>query len=174
MAHVEKQGCHTDQRLALLDFRKTPTQGMGSSSSQCLLYHHTCRLLSMRSNLLKLRMCQMIRLCWKTRRSFRLNIMIVKHVIYLYWMKVIFTCNIEGNIVPYKKSDQAWKKGIINHWLDEHSFKVQTSSGTYWWNRCHLRNSSEPVKHDKWLATTNSYWYSCHMIGRKHKELHYL
>lgn len=48
------------------------------------------------------------------------------------------TCDLpvlsEGDVVhmcPYKKGDQVWEKGIINHQLDDYSYEVQSVSGTY-------------------------------------------
>lgn len=44
---------HTDEFLALLDFRNTPTQRMGSSLSQILLNRRTCTFLRKSRKLMK-------------------------------------------------------------------------------------------------------------------------
>ena len=132
---------NSDQFLALLDFRNTPTQAVGSSPSQRLLNRQTRSLLPMTSNLLKTRSVN------NEERDKRL-LDKKQEVQASYFNKRArdLAPLDEGDSVkmqPYIKGDRRWKRATVRRRLDERSYEVETSEGLYRRNRRHLRKSAE-------------------------------
>ena len=130
----------SDQHLALLDIRNTPTQGVGSSPVQRLMNRRTKTLIPTKSGLLdggtknqdkeNLQKRQD-----KQRRSYD------KTAKDLPGLR-------EGDVVRMKPTTQGqktWRKAVVSRQLDNRSYEVTTGDDvSYRRNRVHLRRSLEP------------------------------
>lgn len=134
---------NSDQFLALLDFRNTPTQGIGTSPAQRMLSRRTRTLLPMSSNLLRpsqndSRNVKKQLAEKQTKQAEYFN----KHAHDLPPLQ-------EGDIVrisPYKGCNREWEKGTVHRRVDNRSYEVNTPSGTLRRNRRHLRHVRDPQK----------------------------
>ena len=130
-----------DPFLALLDFRNTPTQGVGSSPAQRLMNRRTRTLLPMTKTLLQSRTGMnnhYEHTLLKSQQDKQAK----------YYNKTAHDLPVlnEGDIVrmrPYIKGSKEWKKGVVTKRLDDRSYEVETPDYTFRRNRHHLRKSNE-------------------------------
>lgn len=130
-----------DQYLALLDFRNTPTQGLGSSPVQRLMNKRTRSLLPMTRRLLEPRTVNddCARMQKRQQNQSKYFDRSAKDLKPLE----------EGDTVrmkPFIKGKKEWKKGVVVERLDERSYEIQTDDGTYRRNRVHLKCTNEPFE----------------------------
>lgn len=133
---------NTDQFLALLDVRNTPTQGVGSSPVQRLMNRRTRTLLPMTSELLKPRSATATEV---DKRRLQLNQAKQK----THYDRSAHDLPVleEGDTVrmrPFVQGSRVWRKAVVNRRLDERSYEVETGDGVYRRNRVQLRKSAEP------------------------------
>ena len=127
-----------DPWLAVLDFRNTPSQGIGESPCQRLMNRRTKTLMPLKETLLK-------------PRGTKDNIEKMKKEkdrqagYYNRTAKDLQELQ-PGDIVrvkPTQARDKEWKKGTIVTKEGQRSYTVQTRDGTYRRNRSHLKNTPE-------------------------------
>ena len=129
----------TDQYLAVLEIRNTPTQGLHTSPAQRMLNRRTRSLLPMTAEMLKpspvppgtkqkMRESQKRQTMYYNRTAKDLPVLS------------------EGDVIrmkPYRKGDKLWKKGVVQSKVGDRSYEVETENGTFRRNRVHLRKSKE-------------------------------
>lgn len=130
----------SDQYMALLDYRNTPTQGVGSSPVQRLMNRRTKTLLPTTESLLKPRSVDT-----DAERS-KLKSRQKKQKSYFdKTAKDLKPLN-EGDVVrmkPFKMSNKVWRKATVLRRLDDRSYEVETDNGIVRRNRLHIRKSNE-------------------------------
>lgn len=130
----------SDPYLAILDFRNTPTQGVGTSPAQRLFGRRTRTLLPTTANLLNPRIhpANERELLIKEKQRIVNN--------YNKTAKELPELTI-GNTVRIQPppGKVSWKKGIVIDKADHtgRSYTVKTNTGVYRRNRIHLRASTE-------------------------------
>ncbi|XP_067665793.1 uncharacterized protein [Haliotis asinina] len=128
-----------DQYLAVLDYRNTPTQGVGSSPAQRLMNRRCKTLLPTSANPLKPRTTG----CANERQKVlaqqkKQNSNYDRHAKDLE--------PLGGDVVkmkPFSVSSKVWQKGVISKRLDERSYDVETGRGVVRRNRQHVRKTPE-------------------------------
>ncbi len=129
-----------DVYMAILDYRNTPTQDMGSSPAQRMLGRRTRTLLPTMARLLqprpvdtsvtqKLKRLQNRRSAWYHDRHTK-----------------SLTPLEEGDSVrikPHILGKKIWDQGIVNRRLDQRSYEVETDAGVIRRNRVDLRKTHE-------------------------------
>ena len=131
----------TDPHLAFLEYRNTPTQGMGSSPVQRFMNRRTRTLLPTTKSLLKPEVVSaretQAELKQRQETQARNYNRSARDLPPLE----------EGEVVrmkPFQLGEKRWKKGIVATKLDERSYLVETSDGgTYRRNRYHLKKTKE-------------------------------
>lgn len=127
----------TDQYIALLDHRNTPSQGLTTSPAQRFLNRRTRTLLPTSNELLKpeiiddqakkdLKLKKQAEHYDKTARDLRP-------------LKQGDTVRIK----PLFGNRRTWDKAVVQEQIGERSYAVQTPQGTYRRNRVHLRRTPE-------------------------------
>ena len=142
----------TDQYLAVLEVRNTPTQGLNTSPAQRLLNRRTRALLPLTSELLKPSNipsdCKQKMVDSKKRQA-------------MYYDRTAKDLPVlkEGDVIrmkPYKKGDKSWKKGVVQSKLGDRSYEVKTENGTFRRNRVDLRKTKEnPPDSDSTSTSVN-------------------
>ena len=131
----------SDPYLAILDFRNTPTQGVGTSPVQRLFGRRTRTLLPTTANLLKPGKHPENERELLTKEKHRIVENYNKTARDLPELQIGSTVRIEP---PPGKS--SWKQGVIVDKADHtgRSYNVKTDKGVYRRNRVHLRATNEP------------------------------
>ena len=129
----------TDPNLSLLDYRNTPTEGIGSSPAQRLFGRRTKTLVPTSTRLLVPESARGVPHKLKERKA--------KQAYYydrvakeLYRLK-------PGDVVRVKlrPDSKEWTKAAVDQEVDIRSYQVRTEDGrTYRRNRRHLRHTREP------------------------------
>lgn len=135
----------TDIQLALLDQRKTPTQGMSTSPAQRFLNRRTKTLLPTKETLLRPAVPsseeQQEKMEKKQKTQARYYNRNAKDLPKLRKGDTV-------RIKPSKPSVRVWEKAVVIQRIDNRSYIVETTAGTrYRRNRFHLRKTAEAV-HD--------------------------
>ena len=125
----------SDQYMALLDHRNTPTQGLDSSPVQRFMSRRTRTLIPTTAEL-----PQVVNETERQRQR------VEKQVWYhntgakpLPELKV-------GDVVrmkPFNLGDKKWKKAIVRGVLGSRSYNIEANGPTYSWNRVDLRKTEE-------------------------------
>ncbi|XP_061170331.1 uncharacterized protein K02A2.6-like [Saccostrea echinata] len=135
---------NSDPYLALLDFRNTPTQGMGTSPAQRLMSRRTKTLLPTKQSLL---VPEVPDLKEQGRKLVRLKERQAHY--YNHGAKDLKPLKIQDlvRIAPPDGIGQSreWKKGVVTKVLPNRSYEVQSDGQHYRSNRRHLR----PSKHQE-------------------------
>ena len=127
-----------DPWLAVLDFRNTPSQGIGESPCQRLMNRRTKTLMPLKETLLKPRGTKDHIEKMKKEKDRQAGY-------YNRTAKDLQELQ-PGDIVrvkPTQARDKEWKKGTIVTKEGQRSYTVQTRDGTYRRNRSHLKNTRE-------------------------------
>ena len=131
---------NSDTYLALLDQRNTPTQGVESSPVQRHMNRRTRTLLPTTARLLqpryvnseqereRMRYKQLVQAKYYNRQAHDLPVLEKGDVV---------------RMKPFVLGEKKWRKGVVTHRLDQRSYAVESSGGTYRRNRMHLRKSTE-------------------------------
>ena len=132
---------HTSWQMALLEWRNTPTQGIGSSPAQRLHGRRTRTLLPISSNLLAPRGAEIIAQ-EKEKMKQRTDKQADKYDKHAKDLPILEEGDV-GCMKPYRSGDVEWKKAIVMRRLDERSYEVETPEGLYRRNRVDLKNTPE-------------------------------
>ena len=128
----------SDPKLSLLDYRNTPTEGIGSSPSQRLFGRRTRTMLPTSSGLLVPETCVPHKLKEKKAKQ-----------TYYYNRGAKALNRLEpGEVVRIKpeRGSMKWTKATVDKEVDIRSYQVRTEDGrTYRRNRRHFRHSREPI-----------------------------
>ena len=129
---------NTDYKMAFLDHRNTPTQGLDTTPAQRLMNRRTRTLLPTNAELLKPRVIDelnnMKQKASSQAKNFDKNAKDLKPLE-------------EGDVVrmkPLVQGQKAWRKALVNRRLDERSYVVETTTGVYRRNRVDLKKTQEP------------------------------
>lgn len=132
----------TDPYLAILDYRNTPTQGIGSSPAQRLMNQRTKTLLPTTNQLLQP----------QARKQAEERAKLIERQQKQKW----YYDRTAKDLKPLKKGDavrmkplcpgeKKWRKALVIEKRDQRSYTVETPDrGTYRRNRAHLRKTQEP------------------------------
>ena len=129
----------TDQYLAVLETRNTPTQGLKTSPAQRLFSRRTRSLLPLTAELLKPCSVPM-----DTKR--KMKAMQERQAKYYNRSAKDLPSLKEGDVIrlkPYKKGDKSWKKGVVQNKVGDRSYEIETESGHFRRNRVDLRRTIE-------------------------------
>jgi len=132
-----------DPWLALLDYRNTPTEGIGASPAQRLMSHRTPTLLPTASSLLRPEVSahSTEKLEWKRRKA--------KFYHDCHWKQLPeLEIGQEVRIAPLQKN-QTWKQVTCVKKLSDRSYVVQSGNETIRRNRQFLRPAVEPGTMEK-------------------------
>ena len=132
-----------DPYLALLDFRNTPTQGIGYSPAQRIFGRRTKTLLPVAEHLLKPHHADRINEKLHERKERQTQ----------YYNRGVKELNplTGGDVVRIRptENEKAWKKALVEDQVDVRSYNVRTEDGRIFRrNRRHLRFSREPFYQD--------------------------
>ena len=132
-----------DPWLALLDYRNTPTEGIGTSQAQRLMSRRTRTLLPTASSLLRPEVSahSTEKLEWKRRKA---KFYHDRHSKQLPELEI----GQEVRIVPLRKN-QTWKQATCVEKLSDRSYVVQSGNETIRRNRQFLRPAVEPATVEK-------------------------
>ena len=133
----------SDPYLALLDYRNTPTQHVGSSPVMRLMGRRTKTLLPTKGKLLQPTNA--------TLEKEKIDKAKVKQAVYYNRTAHQLTPLTVGETVRVKTPNRPWEKGTVtNTKLDNRSYEVKTEAGaSYIRNRKHLRKTNEsPLSSD--------------------------
>ena len=133
----------SDPYLALLDYRNTPTQHVGSSPVMRLMGRRTKTLLPTKGKLLQPTNA--------TLEKEKIDKAKVKQAVYYNRTAHQLTPLTVGETVRVKTPNRPWEKGTVtNTKLDTRSYEVKTEAGaSYIRNRKHLRKTNEsPLSSD--------------------------
>eukprot|EP00105_Crassostrea_gigas_P036724 XP_019920872.1 PREDICTED: uncharacterized protein K02A2.6-like [Crassostrea gigas] len=134
----------SDPYLALLDYRNTPTQHVGTSQAMRLMGRRTKTLLPKKGNLLQPKDA--------TLEKGKIDIAKLKQAEYYNKSAHPLQPLSVGETVRVKTPNRPWEKGTITgSKIETRSYEVKTEAGAdYTRNRKHLRKSMEgPVPYDK-------------------------
>ena len=131
-----------DPYMAILDYRKTPTQGMDSSPVQRLMNRRTRTQLPTTKSLLQ------PKVTYPERTTQQLERRKEQQARYYNRGSKDLPDLAEGDVLRMKPfirvGDKAWKKATVTGRLDDKSYTVETSEGTiYRRNRNHLKKTAE-------------------------------
>lgn len=130
---------NSDQHLALLNIRNTPSQGL-PSPAQRMFNRRTRTLLPMTSRLLEPETRDI-----KTEKNKMKDNQKMQSFYYNKHAKDLPKLE-TGDTVQIKSFDSSpskWKKGIVSKTISNRSYEVSTDTGTLRRNRIHLRKSDE-------------------------------
>ena len=137
----------TDQYMALLDHRNTPTQGLTSSPVQRFMSRRTRTMIPTTAELLEPRVVkEMDQQQSRVKKQMRYYNVGAKS---LSPLKV-------GDVVrmrPHQLGDNKWKKAIVKERLDFRSYQIDVNGQLYRRNRVDLRKTEETPDN-----TRNVYW----------------
>ncbi|XP_062595327.1 uncharacterized protein K02A2.6-like [Saccostrea cucullata] len=127
-----------DPWLAVLDFRNTPTQGIGESPSQRLMNRRTKTLMPQKETLLSPcgKKDNIKKMRKEKDRQARYYNRTAKDLRELHHGDTV-------RMKPTQLREKEWKKGTIIGKEGIRSYKVQTQDGTFRRNRSHLKATSE-------------------------------
>ena len=128
----------TDEYLALLDIRNTPTQGMGSSPVQRFMSRRTRTLLPTTTSLMKPK-SETHRMKLKSKQT-KMKQLYDKTARDMKPLCIGDTVRIQ----PKKLGDRLWEKATVRRSLGNRSYEVKTREATYRRNRVQLRKTREP------------------------------
>ena len=132
----------TDPYLAILDYRNTPTQGIGSSPAQRLMSRRTKTLLPTTNQLLQP----------QARKQAEERAKLIERQQKQKWYYDRTAKDLKplekGDAVrmkPLRPGEKKWRKALVIEKRDQRSYTVATpDGGTYCRNRVHLRKTQEP------------------------------
>jgi len=149
-----------DPWLSLLDYRNTPTEGIGDSPAQRLMSRRTRTLLPTASSLLRPKVSAHSTEKLERKRQ-KAKFYHDRHVKQLPELEI----GQEVRSAPLRKN-QTWKPAICVEKLSDRSYVVQAGSETLRRNRQFLRPAAESSTPDKQSTKVSS-----HESGVNHKEI---
>ena len=127
----------TDQYMALLDHRNTPSQRLTSSPVQRFMSRRTRSVIPITAELLEPRVI---------KETDRQQVRVKKQAKYYnVGAKLLPPLNV-GDVVrmkPYQLGDKKWKKAIVKERLDFRSYLISVNGQIYRRNRADLRKTEE-------------------------------